>query len=141
MECFHWWLLLLSCLQFLPYSCLSSLMNGDLVLRLLYTFYNYNLCYRLCFFKWYGELLHESFSTLNYMIQIIWQLLHSSWILHVTCFDLVCVWIRLILLKTENNKKKKKKFTVYYYLALFIGLNTLYMADEQCIIRWFKKNK
>ena len=40
-------------LQFLPCSCLSSLVSGDLVLWLLYKFYHYNLCCRLCFFKWY----------------------------------------------------------------------------------------
>ena len=38
-------------LQFLPCSCLSSLVSGDLVLWLLYKFYHYNLCCRLCFFK------------------------------------------------------------------------------------------
>ena len=30
-RCFNWWLLLLSCLQFLPHSCISSLVSGDLV--------------------------------------------------------------------------------------------------------------
>ena len=30
-RCFYWWLLLLSCLQFLPHSCISSLVSRDLV--------------------------------------------------------------------------------------------------------------
>ena len=40
---------------------------------------------------------------------------------------------------TIKNKINKIKFTVYYCLALFIGLNSLFMANEQCITRWFKK--
>ena len=30
-RCFYWWLLMLSCLQFLPHSCISSLVSRDLV--------------------------------------------------------------------------------------------------------------
>ena len=37
--------------------------------------------------------------------------------------------------------KKNNFLTVYYCLAMFIGLNSLFMANEQCITCWFKKKK
>ena len=45
-----------------------------------------------------GNFFTNHFNILNYTIQMVWQLLHSSWILHVTCFDLIfcgeaiCIW-------------------------------------------------
>ena len=48
-------------------------------------------------------------------------------------FNYVCVWVQLILLKTENNKKII--FLTIYYCS------TLFMANEQCITRWTYKKK
>ena len=52
----------------------------------------------------------------------------------------VCIWIQLILLKTENNKKIIF-LTVYYCSTLFIGLKSLFMINEQYITHGLKKRK
>ena len=52
----------------------------------------------------------------------------------------MCVWILLILLKTENNKKKKTKL-LFMLKVLCIYLNALFMSHEQCKRCWFKKEK
>ena len=55
------------------------------------------------------------------------------------CVYIWCIWIPLILLKTENNKKI---FSGYYSLMklLCICLITLF-GHEQCKRRWIKKKK
>ena len=57
--------------------------------------------------------------------------LHES--KYVFGYDLFCWKLKTI--------KKNNFLTIYYCLAMFIGLNSLFMANEQCITRWFKKKK
>ena len=53
----------------------------------------------------------------------------------------MCVWILLILLKTENWKLKTIKKLLFELWLLFIYLIALFMFHEQCNRHWFKKKK
>ena len=53
----------------------------------------------------------------------------------------MCVWILLILLKTENWKLKTIKKLLFELWLLFIYLIALFMSHEQCNRHWFKKKK
>ena len=58
---------------------------------------------------------------------------------YLTIFFQTLLFLSILAFSLSN--LLQTKYTVYYCLALLIGLNTLFMTNEQCITRQLKKIK